>query len=133
MADSFGAYIGKFLVPVMRPAGLGHWQIIVSLISGISAKEVVVSSMSVLYGVGNAFSPDGINSISEILTESGFGAINAYSMMLFCLLYVPCAATIGAVYKETQSVKTTVFSVALSILTAWLVSTAFYQIAGFFL
>lgn len=132
MADSFGAYIGKFLVPVMRPAGLDQWQIIVSLISGISAKEVVVSSMSVLYGVGNAFSPDGINSISQILSSSGFGALNAYSMMLFCLLYVPCAATIGAVYKETQSFKTTVFSVALSILTAWLVSTAFYQIAGFF-
>ena len=50
-ADSFGAMIGKFLVPILAPAGLGMWQIAVALIAGISAKEVVVSSFAVLFGV----------------------------------------------------------------------------------
>ena len=53
VADSFAAKFGQILVPVLKPVGLGSWQIAVALISGISAKEVVVSSMSVLYGIGN--------------------------------------------------------------------------------
>ena len=133
MSESFGAYIGKVLEPVMRPCGLGHWQIIVSLISGIAAKEIVVSSMSVLYGVGNVLSEGGMAQLFETLTSQGFGGINAYSMMLFCLLYVPCAATIGTVYRETNSLRKTALSVVLNIATAWIVSALFYQIANLFL
>lgn len=66
-ADSFGAAIGKWLEPLMRPAGLGLWQIIVSLIAGISAKEVVVSSFSVLFGVGNAETAAGLGAVAENL------------------------------------------------------------------
>lgn len=132
MAESFGAYIGKLLVPVMRPCGLGLWQITVSLISGVAAKEVVVSSLSVLFGIGNIFSEDGMLSLFESLSSQGFGAINAYSMMLFCLLYVPCAASIGTIYKETGSAKKTALSVCLNIAVAWLVAAAFYQTASLF-
>ena len=132
MSESFGAYIGKVLEPVMKPCGLGYWQVIVSLISGIAAKEIVVSSMSVLYGVGNVLSEGGMSQLFEILTYQGFGSLNAYSMMLFCLLYVPCAATIGTVYRETNSLRKTVISVVINIATAWIVSALFYQIANLF-
>ncbi|MDY4434135.1 MAG: ferrous iron transport protein B, partial [Candidatus Flemingibacterium sp.] len=60
MSDSFAAIAARFLVPVMKPTGLGYWQIIVALISGVAAKEVVVSSMSVLFGVANAASAEGM-------------------------------------------------------------------------
>lgn len=133
MSDSFGAYIGKWLVPVMKPCGLGYWQVIVSLISGIAAKEVVVSSMSVLYGAGNIFSESGSAALLSILTQQGFGAVNAYSMMLFCLLYVPCAATIGTVYKETGSKRITLLSVLINIAAAWIVSAVFYQTINLFI
>ncbi len=130
MSQSFAAGIGRFLEPVMRPSGLGYWQIIVALISGIAAKEVVVSSMSVLYGIGNIASAAGMTSLAAVLVGSGFTAVNAYSMMIFCLMYVPCAATIATIHRETKSIKWTLFAVALQLGTAWLCSTLFYTIAS---
>lgn len=59
-SESFGATLGRLLVPVLKPAGLGLWRIAVALISGISAKEVVVSSFSVLFGVSNINSAAGM-------------------------------------------------------------------------
>ena len=65
VSDSFAAMIGRFLVPFLASAGLGQWQIAVALISGISAKEVVVSSFSVLYGIGNINSAGGMAELAE--------------------------------------------------------------------
>ena len=79
------------------------WQIGVALISGISAKEVVVSSFCVLFGINNVNSAAGMAAMSEQLAQVGFGPLNAYSMMVFCLLYVPCAATIGTIKRELKS------------------------------
>ncbi len=126
MSESFAAYIGKVLVPVMKPLGLGYWQIVVALISGIAAKEVVVSSMSVLYGIGNIASVSGMAGLAAILSASGFGAINAYSMMIFCLLYVPCVATIATIRRETSSLKWTLLAILIQLGTAWLVSFGVY-------
>lgn len=128
MAQSFGATIGRWLEPIMAPAGLGYWQIIVALISGIAAKEVVVSSMAVLYGIGNVSSQTGMLALENILTSSGFTAISAYSMMLFCLLYVPCIASIATIKRETVSWKITIYTLLLQLGLAWCVSTAFYQV-----
>jgi len=130
MSQSFGAQLGKWLVPIMSTAGLGYWQIIVALISGIAAKEVVVSSMAVLYGITNIASHEGMTALSAILTSNGFTAVNAYSMMLFCLLYVPCIATIATIRRETNSVLHAIYAVALQLGIAWLVSTLFYQIGS---
>lgn len=130
MSQSFGAIIGKWLVPVMATAGLGYWQIIVALISGVAAKEVVVSSMAVLYGITNISSAEGMSSLSLILTNSGFNAINAYSMMLFCLLYVPCIATIATIRRETNSRLHALYAILLQLGVAWGVSTLFYQIGS---
>lgn len=128
-SESFAAGIGRAIVPVLSTAGLGYWQIAVALISGVAAKEVVVSSMSVLYGISNIASDAGMASLVQILGQSGFSAVNAYAMMLFCLLYVPCVATIATIKKET-SWKWAVISVIMQLGTAWIVSTLFFQIAS---
>ncbi|BBF45299.1 ferrous iron transport protein B [Lachnospiraceae bacterium KM106-2] len=130
MSKSFGAGLGRFLVPVLAPAGLGIWQIGVALISGLAAKEVVVSSMSVLYGISNINSAKGMNHLSDLLGQQGFGAKNAYALMLFCLLYSPCVAALATMKRELKSAKWTVFAIAFQILVAWGVATLFYQIAS---
>ncbi|MEE0943878.1 MAG: ferrous iron transport protein B [Clostridia bacterium] len=127
---SFAAMLGKTIAPLLNPAGLGLWQIAVALLSGIAAKEVVVSSLGVLFGVTNVTSADGMAAISTALANEGFGAVNAYSMMLFCLLYVPCIATIAIIKKETQSSLFTLKVILLQFAVAWIVSVLYYQIAS---
>lgn len=133
-ADSFGAMIGRCLEPVMRPAGLGMWQIIVSLIAGISAKEVVVSSFSVLFGVGSAQAAGMDTIITNLRSiDPAFGPLNAYCMMLFVLLYVPCAAAMATIRKESGD---TGFSIKLALFQigfAWFVATLVFQIGNLFL
>ena len=133
--DSFGAVIGRFLVPVLAPAGLGMWQIGVALLSGISAKEVVVSSFAVLFGVSNANSEAGMASIVTNIRSMnpGFGSLNAYCLMLFCLLYVPCVATVATVKKESGSWKFTLKMIAFQLILAWVTATAVFQIGSLFL
>lgn len=133
MSESFAAMAGKLLAPLMAPCGLGQWQIVVALISGIAAKEVVVSSMSVLYGISNIASDAGMASLSGILAQNGFTALNAYAMMLFCLLYIPCIATIATIRRETASPKWTAAAIGLQLGVAWLVSSAFFQVGSLFL
>ena len=131
-ADSFGAILGKLLVPLLAPAGLGMWQIAVALIAGISAKEVVVSSFSVLFGVANANSADGMAKIMENVhsINPSFGPLNAYCLMLFCLLYVPCVAAVATIKKESGSWKFTLGLMIFEILLAWVVSTLVFQIGS---
>lgn len=132
MSQSFGAIIGKSIAPVLAPAGLGMWQVVVALISGIAAKEVVVSSFSVLFQIGNITSPEGMASLSQILGQYGFGALNAYALMVFSLLYIPCAATIGVIQREMRSTKWTIFTVLFQLGVALLVATLIYQIGSLF-
>lgn len=129
---SFGAAVGRFLVPVMTPAGLGMWQIVVALISGISAKEVVVSSFAVLFGVANANSAAGMQTIVANIRQfdPSFGALNAFCLMLFVLLYVPCAAAIGTIKKESGSRKFTWRLMAFQILFAWTVCVLVFQLGS---
>ena len=116
----------------MRPAGLGMWQIIVSLIAGISAKEVVVSSFSVLFGVGNAQGAAGMETVVENLKsiDPSFGPLNAYCMMIFVLLYVPCAAAIATIRKESGDTGFTLKLALFQIVFAWLMATLVFQIGS---
>lgn len=132
MSESFGAIFGHGLVPVFKPAGLGVWQVGVALISGLAAKEVVVSSFSVLFGIANINSAAGMDSMVQILKPLGFGALNAYALMVFCLLYTPCAASIGVIARELKSVKWTLFTVFFQLTVAWLAATLVYQIGSLF-
>lgn len=131
-ADSFGASIGRFLVPALVPAGLGMWQIVVALISGISAKEVVVSSFAVLFGVANANSQAGMQTIVQNIQSinPSFGPLNAFCLMLFCLLYVPCIATVATIKKESNSWKFTLGMIVFQLLFAWSISVLVFQIGS---
>lgn len=132
MQQSFGAGLGHLLVPVFVPLGLGYWQIAVALIAGISAKEVVVSSLAVLFAVPNINSDVGMHTLVGLLGEQGFGTWNAYCMMIFCLLYVPCAATLATVKKESGSWKWTGFTAVFQLAVAWGVTFCVYQAGSLF-
>ena len=95
-----------------------------ALISGLAAKEVVVSSITVLFGgVGG-------EALRAALGALGFGGINAYAMMLFVLLYIPCAASIATIKRESGSWRFTLGAMAMQLGTAWVVSALFYNIAS---
>lgn len=130
VSDSFAAMIGHYISFLLVPAGLGSWQIVVALISGISAKEVVVSSFSVLYGIGNINSAGGMAQLGTALSASGFGPVNAYALMIFCLLYTPCAATIATIKRETHSWKWTCGMMAFQLIVAWVAAVAVYQVGS---
>ena len=128
ISDSFGSMIGRLAVPLFKPAGLGYWQIIVALISGIAAKEVVVSSCSVLFGIQNITTSHGMSAMASTLASMGFGAANAYALMVFCLLYIPCTATIATMHRELHSWKSTLGILLFQLLTAWVMSTLIYHL-----
>ncbi len=132
MDESFAALIGHAMAPVMAPAGLGFWPVVVAIIAGISAKEVVVSSTAILFRVANVNSAVGMAAVHAGLASMGFGPLNAYCLMVFCLLYVPCAATIGVIKRESGSWKWTVFSVCFQVAVAWLMSFLIYQVGSLF-
>lgn len=133
ITQSFGSIIGRAAVPIFAPLGLGYWQIVVALISGIAAKEVVVSSCSVLFGIQNITTAQGMESFVATLGAMGFGAANAYALMVFCLLYVPCTATIATINREVGSKKLTVQILLFQLAVAWSVSFIVYHIGKLFL
>uniref|UniRef100_UPI00308033C9 ferrous iron transport protein B n=1 Tax=Acidaminococcus fermentans TaxID=905 RepID=UPI00308033C9 len=126
--ESFGAIMGHVLVPVFRPIGLGFWQICLALLAGISAKEVVVSSCAVLFGITNASSGAGMAEFAADLESIGFTSINAVCLMIFCLLYVPCAAALATIHKESGSWKWTAFEAFFQLATAWIVTFVAYHL-----
>lgn len=127
MSDSFGAWLGRLVVPVFEPLGLGYWQIVAALIAGISAKEVVVSSCAVLFGIPSLNSAEGMGTLMGLLGASGFDAINAYALMVFCLLYVPCAATLATIKRESGSWSWPVMSAGFQFSIAWLLTYLVYH------
>lgn len=129
ISDSFAASIGRFLVPVLAPAGLGLWQIGVALISGVAAKELVVSSCSVLFGM-NINSDIGVENFHYVLEGMGFGTVNAYALMIFCLLYIPCMAAIATIHKETNSWRWTIGMMLMQLLIAWGMAVLVFQVGS---
>lgn len=132
ISNSFGSIIGKAAIPLFAPVGLGYWQIVVALIAGIAAKEVVVSSCSVLFGVQNITTTDGMSTMVATLGALGFGAANAYALMVFCLLYIPCTATIATINREVESKKLTALIIFFQFAVAWVMSFLVYHIGLLF-
>ena len=85
------------------------------------------------FGINNVNSAQGMQTLAANLAAMGFGARNAYAMMLFCLLYTPCAATIATIRKETYSTRWTVGVVIFQLVFAWIAATLFFQISGLFI
>ena len=115
--DSMLAVIAGAFAVIMKPVGLGSWQICTSLISGFMAKESVVSTLAVLF--------DG--DVTQVLT-----GLQAMSMLIFSLLYTPCVAAIAAIKRELGA-KWAVSVVFWQCLVAWLASLAVYQIGALFI
>nr|WP_317282998.1 ferrous iron transport protein B [uncultured Sellimonas sp.] len=128
ISESFGSIIGKSIAPLFAPIGLGYWQIVVALISGIAAKEVVVSSCSILFGIANVTTTSGMNSLASVLGTMGFGAANAYALMVFCLLYVPCMATLATIHREVGKLRITVGFACFQLVVAWIFAFLVYHI-----
>lgn len=128
ISTSIAATLGRGIAVLLIPCGLGFWQIAVALIAGISAKEVVVSSIAVLFGISSVTSFGGMHLLQLKLSELGFGPLNAYCLMLFCLFYVPCVAALSTIRKESHSTKFMLQVAGFQLLIAWCVSTLVYQI-----
>lgn len=127
---SYLGRIGNFFEPVVKPFGQ-DWKGCVSLVAGSAAKEVVVSTLGVLY-VGDddeAALSKRLQSPSPLTGEAPFNEAKAFAFMIFVLLYFPCIATISAIIRETGSWKYGVFSVLYNTGLAWLLATLTYQIA----
>ncbi len=121
---SYIGRIGKALGPIFEPIGI-EWRGGVALLSGFVAKEIVVSTLGVLYAIDDRAEPD---ALERTLAESGMSALSALSMMIFVLLYLPCLATVSAVRRETGSVKWMLFSIGYSTSVAWVASFLVFQV-----
>ena len=121
-SKSLLALIGQWIAPVFKPTGFGNWRMVTSLITGFTAKEAVVSTMSVLLGVGMAELPQALGAL--------FTPLSAVSFLLFTLLYTPCVAAIATVKRELRSTWQTVGVVALQCTVAWIVATLVFQIGS---
>lgn len=124
MGESFLAIIGSVLAPILAPLGFGTWQAGATLIPGFLAKEVIISTMAIIYSVGE-------NSLGSVVSAF-YTSLSAYCFMLFILLYVPCLATVAAIRKETASWKWTAFATVYPLLTAYLIVFLVYQIGRLF-
>ncbi len=120
--DSLLAMIGKFIAPIFVPLGFSDWRISTALITGLSAKEAVVSTLGVLTGS----SADGLPQTLSTL----FTPLSAASFLFFTLLYTPCFAAIAALKRELKSWPQTLGVVVLQCLVAWLVACAVYQLGS---
>ncbi|MCD4719922.1 MAG: ferrous iron transport protein B [Desulfobacula sp.] len=123
VSNSYIGKIGKGLEPIFKPIGIG-WRASVALVTGFVAKEVVVSTMGVLYGVGTDEGEG--EALEKALKKSGMTALSALSMMVFVLLYVPCFATVVTIYRET-SAKWAGFNLIYTTMVAWGMSFLVYR------
>lgn len=131
--NSYIGRIGKFVEPVMKPLGF-DWKISISLVTGLAAKEVVVSTLGVIY-TGNSESQESLQSrLQNDMKPDGsptFTPLVVISFLLFVLIYFPCVATIAAIKEESGSWKWSVFSMVYTTGLAWIISFAVYQIGRF--
>jgi ferrous iron transport protein B len=122
LSSSYLGQVGKFIEPVMRPLGL-DWRAGVALVTSIPAKELVVSSMAVLYG------GDDIASLSKnIVARSGITPSSAVAFMIFILLFFPCIGTLATIKAETGSSRWMWFTIIYNTAVAWLLAWLAYLI-----
>ena len=121
-ADSLLAMVGKFIAPIFTPLGFGDWRAVTALISGFTAKEAVVSTLSVLMNTGTA-------ELGAVL-PSIFNGLSAVSFLVFTLLYTPCVAAVATIKKELGSRAKTVGVVFMQCAVAYLAAFIVYSIGS---
>lgn len=119
--DSILASVGGFIAPIFKPLGFGNWQSSVSLLTGLIAKETVVSSMSVIFA-GDL----------QVMLPLHFTSLSALSFLVFVLLYTPCITVVGTMKKEFGT-KLTLFSVTYQLVLAWIVAFLVFNIGSLFI
>ncbi len=144
--QSFIGRIGQAVEPVFRPQGFS-WKQDVSIIAGVGAKEIVASTLGVLYADDDSFADDDnleaaqsggeehdkYTILRQKMEADGMTPLNAYAYLLFILLYFPCLATVAAVKGETGSWKWALFLAGETTLVAWVISALFYRIGLLFI
>lgn len=125
-ANSFAADLGHLLVPIFKPIGVIQWQAISALFTGVLAKEVITSSMMVMFHT---------SSKAVLITALGqfISPLAAYSLLVFILLYAPCFATLATIKQETGSGKWALYSAASSLVVAYLIAGLIFQVGQLFL
>ncbi len=124
-AHSLLAMIGQWIAPVFAPLGFSDWRISTALVTGITAKEAVVSTLSVLLGTSAA----GVSgAIGQLFTP-----LSSASFLTFTLLYTPCVAAIAAIRREMNSTLRTVGVVVLQCVVAWFMALLIYHVGGLLL
>ncbi len=130
--DSYLEMAGKFINPVMEPLGF-HWRASVAALAGVPAKEIVVSTLGVLYTNDEATSESRLTqrlrADNPATGKPDFTTAEALAFLVFILLYCPCIATITAIVKETHSWRYGAFSIVYNTAVAWLLSFVVYRIA----
>ena len=121
-ADSLLAMVGKFIAPIFTPLGFGDWRAVTALISGFTAKEAVVSTLSVLMNTGTA-------ELGTVLPNI-FSGLSAVSFLVFTLLYTPCVAAVATIKKELGSRAKTVGVVFMQCAVAYLAAFIVYSIGS---
>lgn len=121
-SESILGVIGSFIAPIFAPLGFGNWQSAVAILSGLIARESVVSTLGILYGTGG----DALGALAKVL-NGVFTPLSAYSFMVFILLFIPCVAAVNAVRREMNSAKWTAFTFAFQACVAWIVTFIIYQ------
>lgn len=137
--QSYIGRIGKTIEPVFRAQGF-DWKLDVGLVAGIGAKEVVASTMGVLYANNDSFGDDEAynneggkyDTLLAQMTADGITPLAAYCFLLFVVIYFPCIATVAAIKGETGSWRWAAFSAVYTTLLAWVVSAIVYQVGSFF-
>ena len=127
--DSYLETIGKTINPVMEPIGF-EWRASIAAVAGLPAKEIVVSTLGVLYTGEEEIEDSALSTRLE--ASDDFDHASALSFMVFILLYCPCIATITAISRETGSWRYGLFSMVYNTALAWIVAFAVYHIALLF-
>ena len=137
--QSYIGRIGKTIEPVFRPQGF-DWKLDVGLVAGIGAKEIVASTMGVLYSGDESVADDTAEDNSskyahlyQKMAADGITPLVAFSYLIFVLLYFPCLATIAAIKGESGSWRWAAFAAAYTTALAWVVSAAVYQVGRLFI
>lgn len=123
--QSFMHMIGQGFANLIAPLGFGSWQAGATLIPGFLAKEVIISSMAILYSSSES-------GLTQVIQQQ-FTPLSAYAFMIFILLYVPCISTVATIRKETSSWKWTLLAVVYPIVTAYILTFVFYQVSQLFI
>ena len=133
--DSYLERIGKFINPVMEPLGF-TWRATVAAVAGVPAKEIIVSTLGVLYtgeeDMAEQKIADKLTTVNPATGVPDFNMANALAFLVFVLLYCPCVATLTAIVKETGSIKYGLFSIFYNTSVAWITALVIYRIALLF-